>query len=381
MPATNAPARRPTRIARLHAEHFRCLESIDVAPAPGLTVFHGANGQGKTSLLEAAGWASAARSLRHTPDRAVVRAGCDAAIVREEIEQGERRVMFEAEIRATGRNRMLVNRQPVQRTRDLYGVLRATVFAPDDLALVKGSPQHRRALLDELLAGLSPRYVAALSDFDRVLRQRNALLRSGARQRGGSETLAAFDEQFVVSATEIVRGRLRLTDALATPLVDCTRRLSSRDATIVDVSYVSEWSDVPVTVDALDSIDVRLRDALDRSREQEIDHAVTLVGPHRDDLAITLNGLEARAQASQGEQRTLALALRLAGHEVTASITGVVPVLLLDDVFSELDAARAEALLMVLPDGQTLLTTAGALPPGLATEAVYRVEAGRVVQG
>src|SRR4051812_8393220 len=175
-----------SRIAHLYVDDFRCLRAVDVTLGQGLTVFHGANGQGKTSLLEAAGWASVARSLRHTPDNAVVRAGCETAIVREEIDQSERRIVFEAEIRATGRNRMMVNRQPVQRNRDLFGVLRATVFSPDDLALVKGSPQHRRAFLDELLAGLSPRYVAALGDFERVLRQRNALLRSGARHEGGT---------------------------------------------------------------------------------------------------------------------------------------------------------------------------------------------------
>ncbi len=344
-------------------------------------MFHGANGQGKTSLLEAAGWASVARSLRHTPDSAVVRNGCDVAIVREEIVQGERRVTFEAEIRASGRNRMLVNRQALQRNRDLFGVLRSTVFAPDDLALVKGSPQHRRALLDELLAGLSPRYVAALADFDRVLRQRNALLRTASRQSGVREMLAAFDEQLVVAATEIVRGRLRLVDAIAAPLLRATRQLSGSDTTSVSVEYRSDWSDTPLTVDNIEDVDAWLRDALERLRQQELDRAVTLVGPHRDDMAIELNGLDARVQASQGEQRTLALALRLAGHEVTSTLTGVVPVLLLDDVFSELDAARAEALLTVLPDGQTLLTTAGVLPSGIAVEAVFHVASGRVVEG
>src|SRR3954454_9776776 len=153
MSATDASSRVHTihsHIVQLFADDFRCLRAVDVTLGTGLTVFHGANGQGKTSLLEAAGWASAARSLRHSPDSAVVRAGAETAVVRAEIEQGQRRVTFEAEIRASGRNRMLVNRQALQRTRDLYGVLRSTVFSPDDLAMVKGSPQHRRAFLDEL---------------------------------------------------------------------------------------------------------------------------------------------------------------------------------------------------------------------------------------
>ena len=213
------------------------------------------------------------------------------------------------------------------------------------------------------------------------LRQRNALLRAGARHLDGRETLAAFDAQLVVAGAEIVRGRLRLLDALTEPLLRCTQRLSGRDETLVAITYASDWSDAELTLADVDDIEVRLHDALDRTRDHEIDRGVTLVGPHRDDLAIVLNGLDARVQASQGEQRTLALALRLAGHEVTSTLTSIVPVLLLDDVFSELDATRAEALLTVLPPGQTLLTTAGALPSGLAMEAVYAVDAGRVVAG
>jgi DNA replication and repair protein RecF len=332
-------------------------------------------------VLEAAGWASAARSLRHSPDNAVVRAGAETAVVRADIEQGERHVSFEAEIRASGRNRMLVNRQPVQRTRDLYGVLRSTVFSPDDLALVKGSPQHRRAFLDELLAGLSPRYVAAIGDFDRVVRQRNALLRSGARHGEALDTLIAFDEQLVVSATEIVRGRLRLVDALRDPLLHYTRALGGGADADATLAYRSDWHDTTLTIDDVDTVDAHLRAALERLRRQELDRSVTLVGPHRDDVEISLNTLDARVQASQGEQRTLALALRLAGHDVTTTLTGVMPVLLLDDVFSELDASRSEALLTVLPSGQTLLTTAGVLPESLDVETVYRVEAGRVMQG
>ncbi len=371
----------PSHIARLYVTDFRCLESVDITLSPGLTVFHGTNGQGKTSLLEAAGWASVARSLRRTPDNAVVRSGVEVAVVRSDIEQGERRITFEAEIRASGRNRMLLNRQAVQRTRDLFGVLRSTVFAPDDLALVKGSPQHRRTYLDELLAGLSPRYVAALGDFERVLRQRNALLRAGARRRDALEPLGAFDEQLVMAATEIVRGRLRLVDALGPPMIACSRTLSGDEALSVDVRYRTDWSEEPLTLADVDEVDVRLRAALERARPQELERATTLVGPHRDDLVLVLNELDARTQASQGEQRTLALALRLAGHEVTATLTGTTPVLLLDDVFSELDAARAEALVAVLPAGQTLLTTAAGLPDRIGIDAVFRVERGRVVQG
>jgi DNA replication and repair protein RecF len=368
-----------TSVGRLWLTDFRCLREIDVELASGLTVLQGANGQGKTSLLEAIGWVARARSFRGVTDAMLVRSGADVAIVRAEVTTSERPQLFEAEIRVAGRNRILCNRQVVTRARDLHGLLRVTVFAPDDLALVKGGPSERREFLDELLAMLAARYDAARSDFERVLKQRNALLRAGVRDEEARVTLDVFDEQLVHAGAELTRGRLRLLERLVVETSGAYASLAS-DERPVTAEYVSEASPVPLTsagADA-DAVEGLMRASLERRRRAEIDRGLTLVGPHRDELHLMIDGLDARAQASQGEQRTLALALRLAGHLVVRDLAGAAPVLLLDDVFSELDAQRAAALVHNLPPGQTLLTTAGALPPDVVAQRVLAVHAGRV---
>ncbi|HEX5615314.1 MAG TPA: DNA replication/repair protein RecF [Acidimicrobiia bacterium] len=373
LPAAGATA----RVARLWISEFRCFESADVRFADGLTVLTGANGQGKTSLLEAVGWVARSRSFRGVPDAALVRTGAEIAVVRAEILTGERTQLFEAEVRANGRNRVLINRNPAGRARDRYGLLRVTVFSPDDLELVKGGPSERRAYLDDLLSMLAARYDAARGDLERVLRQRNALLRSGVRDDEARTTLDVFDEQLVRSGSELVRGRLRLVERLGPAVADAYRELA--DAPVpVEVAYDAEWAAGALDIDAVDDIPERLRAALAARRRDEIDRGMTLVGPQRDELRLLLGDLDARTHASQGEQRTLALALRLAGHDLCSELTHSTPVLLLDDVFSELDARRAAALVHRLPAGQTLLTTAGAIPDGVQPQRTLRVVAGRV---
>jgi DNA replication and repair protein RecF len=366
-----------TSVGRLWLTDFRCLREVDVALAGGLTVLQGANGQGKTSLLEAIGWIARARSFRGVSDAMLVRSGVTEAIVRAEVTTNGRQQLFEAEIKAAGRNRILCNRQPVTRARDLHGLLRVTVFAPDDLTLVKGGPAERRDFLDELLAMLAARYDAARSDFERVLKQRNALLRSGVRDDDARFTLDVFDDQLVHAGAELVRGRLRLLERLV-PTVAAAYEMLALDKRPVTATYVSESAPAPLTASDADVVDEQLRDALARRRGAEIDRGLTLVGPHRDELHLMIDGLDARYQASQGEQRTLALALRLAGHLVVRDLAGAAPVLLLDDVFSELDAQRAAALVRNLPPGQTLLTTAGALPPDVEAQQTIAVHAGSI---
>jgi DNA replication and repair protein RecF len=328
-------------------------------------------------VLEALGWVARARSFRGVPDALLVRSGAEQAIVRAEVHVGPRAQLFEAEIRLAGRNRIQCNRQPVTRARDLHGLLRVTVFAPDDLELVKAGPSARREYLDELLVMLAARYDAARTDYDRVLKQRNALLRGGVRDEDARVTLDVFDEQLVHAASELVRGRLRLVERIE-PHVSASYRALAESEQPVELRYVAEWNDDQPVPDDSDAIEAALRGALERRRRAELDRGVTLVGPHRDELLLRIDALEARTQASQGEQRTLALALRLAGHRVVTEITDTAPVLLLDDVFSELDRTRASALVRTLPAGQTVLTTAGTLPEGITPEQRWVVRDGRV---
>src|SRR6185369_11617617 len=206
--------RSTTRVGHLWLDDFRCLQGVDLELDPGLTVIHGANGQGKTSVLEAIAWIARSQSFRGTADGPLVRNGKDQAIVRAEIMSDDRVQLFEAEIRATGRNRVMCNKRSITRARDLHGLLRVAVFAPDDLELVKGGPSGRRVYLDELLVVLAVRYEAARTDLDRVLKQRNALLRSGVRDPSAVATLDVLDDQLVHAAGELVRGRLQLVDRL-----------------------------------------------------------------------------------------------------------------------------------------------------------------------
>lgn len=363
-------------VARLALTDFRCYPAVDLVLPSGVTVVSGANGEGKTSLLEALSWAATTHSFRGVPDAALVRSGTEAAIVRVTVQEPDREQLLEAEIHPVGRNRVRMNRHPLARARDLLGLLRVTVFAPDDLQLVKGGPAARRAYLDNLLVAVAPRYEAMRAEFDRVLKHRNALLRQGLRGPDAESTLVVFDEQLVNAGSELVRGRLRLTARLLPAVRDAYRGLAG-EGDDVDADYEAEWAEGSVTLVAED-VEPLLRAALVERRAAEVDRGVTLVGPHRDEWRLRLAGLDARTHASQGEQRTLALGLRLAGHKVCAEVVGTDPVLLLDDVFSELDPARAEALVSELPAGQTLITTASTVPVSVHPERRLRVREGRV---
>ncbi len=377
------------RLARLWLTDFRCYEQAELEVGPGMTVLAGGNASGKTSVLEAVGWLARMSSFRGAPDVALVRAGAERAFVRAEVSgpagdtpgpDGGPGRLVEAEITVSGRNRVLVNRKPLARSRDLLGTLRVTVFSPDDLLLVKGGPAERRAELDDLLVALSPRYDAARSDYERVLRHRNAWLKSWSRADDPA-TLDVWDDQLVRAGAELVRGRLKLLERLDAPLAKAYTDLVGAGAGAADVggTYDSGWApDEVLDESRVDDVAPLLADAVARSRAADLERRISLVGPHRDDWRLTVDGREARRYASQGEQRSLALAIRLAGHAVVAEVAGEAPVLLLDDVFSGLDDTRAGGLVAHLPAGQALVTTAGHLPTGLPAERVVWVTNGRV---
>jgi DNA replication and repair protein RecF len=364
------------RLARLWLTDFRCHCAAEFEFGPAITALVGGNAQGKTSVLEAVGWLARMSSFRGAPDSALVRVGAERAVVRAEVERGGahasgRPQLIEAEIAAAGRNRVLVNRQALPRARDLLGTLRVTVFAPDDLRLVKGGPAERRAELDDLLVALSPRYDAVRSDYERVLKHRNAWLRTWSRADDPA-TLDVWDDQLIRAGAELVRGRLKLLGRLAAPLGKAYGEVAGAPADVTG-HYEAAWSDGELDESHLDDVAPRLAGAVARSRVADLERRLSLVGPHRDDWRLCIDGLDARRFASQGEQRSLSLAIRLAGHAVVADVVGEAPVLLLDDVFSELDETRSTGLVAHLPEGQTLVSTAGRLPPGLETDRVVWV--------
>ena len=349
---------------------FRSYTEAEVRFAPGLTAILGENGQGKTNLLEAVGYLATLQSFRGAPTEALVRSGATSATVRAEAEREGRSLLIEAELVPGGRSRIQVNRQRLPRARDLLGALRVSVFAPDDLELVKGGPAERRRYLDDTLVVAAPKRDALRTELERVLRQRNALLRqSGGRLSPEVEvTLDVWDAKLIEVGEALARERLALLDELVPALADSYDQVAHVQAEVTAV-YRSAW------------LEQGLADALAAARKDELRRGVSLVGPHRDDVELAIGGLPARTHASQGEQRSLALALRLAAHRVVTAAAGSPPVLLLDDVFSELDPGRSDALLASLPAGQTLLSSASGLPPGAAPEAVLVVEGGTVRPG
>ena len=355
------------RVARLWLTDFRNYQEAEFEPDPeGLTIIVGANGEGKTNLLEAIGYAATLSSFRAAPREALIRHGCSRAVVRAAGQREGRDVLVEAELHLAGRDRAQVNRQPLRRARDLLGALRVSVFAPDDLLLVKGGPGDRRRFLDAVLVALHPKHDALQRDVERILRQRNSLLRqSGGRLSPDVEvTLDVWDAK-LASAGEALAGAREALVASLEPEVAKAYDQVAHTAADVATRYGRSWSG-------------DLADALADSRTDDLRRGVSLVGPHRDELSVSIAGLPARTHASQGEQRSLALALRLAAHRLVSEQVGEPPVLLLDDVFSELDPDRADALLTHLPPGQALLTTAGAFPEGARPSLVVRVAGGRV---
>ena len=328
----------------------------------------GLNGSGKTSLLEATAYLATLHSFRGSPKEALVRRGADSAILRAETRIGERSVTIEAEVSTEGRSRAQVNRQVVRRRADLHDALRVTVFSPEDIGVVRAGPSPRRQFLDETLAVVDPKAARASEETEKVLRQRSALLRNVGRSltAGTESTLDVWDARLDAAGTHLVEAREHLVAELTPLTAEHYSRLAGA-TTEIALRYVRSW-------------DGPLLGALAEARAADLKRGVSTVGPHRDELELSVAGLPARTHASQGEQRSLALALQLAAHQLATERLGTAPVLLLDDVFSELDPRRARALLAGLPPGQAMLTTAQPAPPEVTAAKVYAMAEGGHVE-
>ncbi|MGK5519794.1 DNA replication/repair protein RecF [Micromonospora sp. URMC 107] len=348
-------------VRRLELVDFRSYERVGVDLEPGANVLTGANGVGKTNLVEALGYVATLDSHRVATDAPLVRMGASSAVIRCAVAHEGRELLVELEIVPGKANRARLGRSPARRARDVLGALRLVLFAPEDLELVRGDPAERRRYLDDLLVSRQPRYAGVRADYERVVKQRNALLRTAylARKTGGSRggdlsTLAVWDTHLARHGAELLAGRLELVAALG-PHVTKAYDAVAAGRGAAGIAYRPSVELAEPTTDR-EALTEALTAALVESRGAEVERGTTLVGPHRDELALTLGPLPAKGYASHGESWSYALALRLAGYDLLRS-DGIEPVLVLDDVFAELDAGRRERLAELVGGASQLLVT------------------------
>lgn len=349
-------------VRHLALRDFRSWAQADLELGPGRTVFVGANGYGKTNLIEALWYSSTLSSHRVASDAPLIRVGAARAVVSTIIVNAGRELAVDLEITSGRANKARLNRSPVRSAREVVGVLRTVLFAPEDLALVRGDPGDRRRYLDELLTLRRPRMAGVRADYDRVLRQRTALLKTAGAalhrgERGVLDTLEAWDAQLAAHGAELMAARIDLVDQLEPEVAKAYQLLApaSRPAAIGYRASVERTAGA--ASDEVEPLQGALLAALAERRRAELERGVCLVGPHRDELELRLGERPAKGFASHGESWSLALALRLASYELLRA-DGTEPVLLLDDVFAELDAARRRALAEVAASAEQVLITA-----------------------
>lgn len=346
--------------ARLELVDFRSYPQAVVEFEPGSNVLVGPNGIGKTNVVEALAYVATLDSHRVATDAPLVRAGADVAVIRCAVGHEGRQLLVELEINPGRANRARLNGAPKRRARDVLGALRMVLFAPEDLALVRGDPAERRRYLDDLLVARQPRFAGVRADYERVLKQRNALLRTAylARKTGAGprdlSTLEVWDQHLAAHGATLLAARLELCAELA-PYVGKAYEAVSASRPQATISYRSAL-DGPIPIGDREALAGRLIEAMAAVRTSEIDRGVTLVGPHRDDVILTLGELPAKGYASHGESWSYALALRLAGYELLRA-DGIEPVLALDDVFAELDSGRRERLAELVGNASQLIVT------------------------
>ena len=349
-------------VQSLSLTDLRSYKQVDCTLQRGVTTFVGRNGQGKTNLVEAIGYLATLGSHRVATDAPLVRTGATQGIIRCEVVNDERVIMIELAINPGAANKARINRSPVPKVRDVLGLLRTVLFAPEDLALVKGDPSERRRFLDDLLVQRTPRLAGTRSDYERTLKQRNALLKSSsiARRSASTEmlrTLEVWDEQLAAFGSELVAARISLLDDLINLGREKYSFISGDDETLFGMKYVSALGvDTPLLLDR-ESWKLAILEAIHNKRKEELDRGLTLIGPHRDDILLTLGQMPAKGYASHGESWSIALALRLASFDLLRS-EGVDPVLILDDVFAELDVSRRQRLAEQVSTATQVLITA-----------------------
>jgi DNA replication and repair protein RecF len=373
-------------LARLTLHDFRSYAEVEVRFEPGAATLIGPNGQGKTNLVEAVDYVATLRSHRVATDAALVRSGAERAVLRVDAVRAGRHALIEVEITPGKSNRARVNRAALPRTRDVLGLVRTVLFSPEDVALVKGDPAERRRFLDDLLVARAPRLAGVRQDYDRVLRQRNTLLKTAgaARRAGGTGALATldvWDAHLSRAGAELLASRLALVDAIEPHVAASYAKVAAQTSegrAQTGLAYKPSW-EIPADRPGRDVLAAALLAELARRRDDELDRGVSLVGPHRDDLVLSIGDLPARGYASHGESWSLALALRLASFELLRADSDD-PVLILDDVFAELDSGRRDRLAELVCSAEQVLVTA-AVPqdvPEILVGARYDVMEGSV---
>lgn len=367
-------------VAHLSLHNFRSYDAVEIDLEPGSTAFIGANGHGKTNLVEAIDYVATLRSHRVSSDTPLVKADTDRAVVRAAVVRGDRTALLEVEITPGKANRARINKSPLPRTRDLVGVLRTVLFSPDDLALIKGDPSDRRRFLDDLLMLQTPRLVGVKADYDKILRQRNSLLKSAGRHRDRDlPTLDIWNENLARVGGELMAERFALLVGITPFLREAYVQVAAdaaEDRRAAMATYKPSFHVEPGAYD-VESLRTALLAELEVRRRDELDRGVSLVGPHRDEVTLTLGDLPAKGYASHGESWSFALALKLASFELLRT-DGDDPVLILDDVFAELDVSRRQQLATLVADAEQVLVTAAVaedVPSGLFGHRFHVVNA------
>lgn len=391
-------------LEQLSLTDFRSYAQVDLSLEPGVTVLVGSNGIGKTNLMEAIGYLATLSSHRVSTDAPLLRFGTERAMIRAKLVRGEESTVLELEINGGRANRARINRSNPVRARDILGICQTVLFAPEDLALVKGDPSNRRRFLDELLVSLVPRHAATRGDYDRVLKQRNALLKSGRSGKftaGHEATLDVWDQHMARAGAELLHARLELVELLQPHLKNAYAQLTdgSKEAGAVYRSTLQGVldddgeasaggaADAPASLEDLRRLSVeelteRYIQAFAASRRKELERGISLVGPHRDELELVLGQAPAKGYASHGETWSMCLSLRLASYYVMlddARTGGSAPILILDDVFAELDVQRRRKLAAIVSGAEQVLVTAAVeedIPAELAGRRVKVIPGG-----